>query len=273
MYENYKDMIEKQASAATASALATNAIKGNKFKNLANSIMKSKKARIALGVGALGAGAYAISPDKQKKQMRDVGSVIGKSVLDGQVNGQLQDTMKWIGGGLGTAYAVKKGKSLNQAAATGGLAGMALGDITGSVIIPTHQLYRKHKKEYGTAPDAKSVAAVMGANVLPTAALWGTLYGAKKGIAARKNISANLSGGMKETSDAFKKMKEVARNPDFNMSDIMSEKSKAISGIKKVTKSMLPIGIAAELVAAPTYFATPENVIKMKKKKEEKREK
>lgn len=176
-----------------------------------NFAMKNKK---KIGAGALGAGAlgtgYLIANDDQKKKIKDGVRFAKNSVLAGGINGYLQDGAKYTGAALGTMLGMKRGgKSFKKALATNGLAGLALADIAGAATIPTAQLYRKHKKEFGTAPDAKSLGTVLAANVGPTAAIWGGLYGAKKGIAKRKNIAKNFANGLNDSAEGVREFKNL----------------------------------------------------------------
>ena len=112
-----------------------------------------------------------------------IGSVVQFNENHKLVKGRLRR-----GGALvGTAIALQGGKPLAQAIGDGGIAGTAIGDLVGSTVLPVKDLYSKHKEEFGASPDAKSVAKVLVANALPSAALWGSLYGFKKG--ALKNES------------------------------------------------------------------------------------
>lgn len=321
--EFYKEYIEKTA--------------GVKDKAIS---FASKNKKLLVGAGVAGAGlggAYLVSPSDKKEKIRHGAGVAGKSIITARMNGELQDAVKNVGGLVGTGLALKSGKSLGKAVASGGLKGMAIGDIAGAATIPTYQLYKKHKKEFGEAPDMKSVSAVMAANVLPTAALWGGIYGLKSGAKHMKDSSGlvgktikrggdsvnkvmdNLADGFGDVTSSGKttidriralapskpreleklkrKHQKVGLTGDEikrynNMVDeymkkqesaaklydelggaegfkkVMQNDMKGIgSGVGKVTKAFLPLGLAAEVAAAPTYVVTPGNVIEAKKRK------
>lgn len=320
----YKEQIEKTAG-----------IKDKAITFLGN----NKKMLTGAGIAGAGLGtAYLASPKDGKKKVKEATKTIGKSILTAQVNGQAQDIVKDIAGVVGTGIALKNGKSLGKAVIDGGLKGMAIGDIAGAATIPTYQLYKKHKKEFGEAPDAKSLATLMAANVLPTTAMWGGIYGLKNGAkyigsnpgkigkAIKKGgttvskVTDNLADGVgdiikggkqvhqdyrsfvpkkpKELSQISKRVKQSNLSQDeiakyksiiesYNSrlgkaSDLLKEvgdidgarkiiakdfKSMG-SGAKKIVKSTVPLAAAAEIAALPTYFATPENIVKLKKKRQ-----
>lgn len=262
----YKEIIEKQASAKTK---AINLIKNNKKKLLAT----------GLGAGALGT-AYLASDDKTKSKINNGAKTVGKSVLTAEANGAGQDIIKNLGGLAGIALAKKKGLPLSKAISSGGLAGMALGDIAGATVIPAVELRKRHEKEFGTAPDLKSTATVMAANVLPTAALWGGLYGLKSGIKKRKQISSNLNAGLNSLGKNTAKLKDDFVRYKGNVERINSiggvEGVKKLVGgdvksigndVKSLAKSFAPLGVASFAAGVPTYFATPDNVVNLKKKR------
>lgn len=325
----YKEQIEKTASVKEKAI----AFAGNHKKKL-------------IGAGIAGAGlgtAYLASPKDGKEKIKSGVKTVGKSVATAQINGQAQDTIKNIGGLIGTGIALKGGKSLGKAVVDGGLKGMAAGDILGATTIPTYQLYKKHKKEFGEGPDAKSLAMVMGANVLPTAAMWGGIYGLKNGAKHIKNNPGKLGKVIKKGGDAVskstdnfadgfgevinagkqigkdyrsfvpKKPKELSKiikkSKTGNLSpedmrkyrDMVNAYSSSLDnatnllssvggvdgakqiikkdlksmtgGAKKAVGAFAPLAVAAEIAAVPTYVATPENVIKLKKKKQSEKEK
>ena len=188
---NYKHIIEKEAS--MIGGLARD-FGGHIKKELLTRDNAKKALILGAGAGVTGAG-YLAANDEYKGKIKDGVKFIRNGMVSGGINGFLQDGMKAVGAAAGTAYGLKKGKSFGKAVSTNGLAGTAIGDVVGAATIPTTQLYSQHKKEFGTAPDAKSLATVIGANVGPTAAIWGGLYGAKKGIKNRKAISKGFSDG------------------------------------------------------------------------------
>lgn len=278
--------------------------------------VKKNKGKIAAGVAGAGAlgGAYSLANDKQKEKIKDGLKFTKNSLIAGSVNGGLQSATKYTGLLLGTGIGLKKGKSLGSAIASNGLAGLAIGDIAGAATIPTVQLYSKHKKEFGKAPDAKSLGTVVGANLLPTAAIWGSLYGTKKGLQNKEKISKGLINGMKDLSINSKNLKDTFRKAQGftdNITPEMLRKAKgkakekleremAINGLnymdslggaegfkehlgkssKKILGSALgmgkafaPIAIADELAGIPAALAAPQNIIDIKKKQIEKRNK
>ena len=266
MANQYYEQIEKTASKVGDFAL--------------KKLVEHKKLLAGLSAGAgVAGGAYAVSDKKDKERIKNGLNVAKRSFITGQANDYGKEIASLVGTGLGTAIAMKRGKSLGRAVASGGIAGGAIGDILGAATIPTAQLYKKHKKEFGTAPDAKSLSAVLGANVGPQLALWGSLYGLKKGVAKRKAMSEGLAKGMESIGSAMKAFKADSsrlRNFDeYKANGGVNGLTKALTGhakdgIKGAFKTMgafAPLYAAGELATLPTYVATPENVIAMKKKK------
>ena len=167
----------------------------------------STKAKIGLaGAGALASGVgYSALSDKNKKKVKE-----GSKNATNVANNKLKQSLLAITGGLaGTGLSLKRGRSLKRSVATGGLAGAAAGDILGSAIIPTRDLYKKHKKEFGTAPDKKDVAKVMAANVIPTAGLWGVIGTSKR---KRARYAKENAEKIKKTKDSYKKFSENMNN-------------------------------------------------------------
>lgn len=206
------------------------------FKDKAIGLASKHKNKLiigAAGAGTLGAG-YAVADDKTKAKLREGGNFLKNSLIAGGINSRLQDAVKYGGGIAGTAYGMKKGKSMGKALSTNGLVGMAIGDMAGSAGIPLSQLYKNHKKEFGTAPDAKSVGAILAANTLPTAAIWGTLYGTKKGINKRKAIAKNMSSGADEISKATNKyMDIVSKVQGYDGEEVTRKTLRKATGLEK----------------------------------------
>jgi len=270
--EYYIESIEKTASIKEKAIKMFNKNKG---------LIKKVGIGTGVGAGALGS-AYALSNDEGKAKIKSGVKTVGKSIATGMVNGEAQDTAMKIGGIAGTALAMKKGKMpFNKALVHGGMAGMAIGDIAGGATIPTYQLYKKHKEEFGTAPDAKSIAATIGASTAPVAALWGGLYGLKKGKAIRGEIGKNLEQSLgrvgasgkifaRDFKDLSNKATTVdaASNPEFQkmVSKKMGDNSVRVAKrALKVGAALAPMAAAQEVAALPTYFATPENIVNFKK--------
>lgn len=160
--------LEKQASAT------------NKALSFVN---KHKGAIIGGGLAATAlSGAYAFGDDDTKQTIHK----IKDSIVTGYANGTAQDMLRNAGGLAGLAISMKKGNSVGKAVKRGVIPGMAIGDLAGAATIPTYQLYKKHKKEFGTAPDMKTTGKLLAANVIPTASVWGGLYGAKKALSSGK---------------------------------------------------------------------------------------
>lgn len=270
---NYLEYIEKEAS------LKDTAL---------NQIKKHKKALIGAGTAGAGlGGAYLLGNDEQKAKIRNGTKVAAKSVATGMFNGGAQEALSNSAALAGTALALRKmkgsninaGRKLLKAVGTGGIGGMALGDIVGASTIPTYQLIKKHKKEFnGELPDKKSVGAIAAANVLPTAALWGGLYGLKKGRALKTKINRNLVGSMLDIRKAGKQIGNgLKTKPPRNHREMMRQGSKSrgsqiVGGSKRLVKSLVGVGGAlapiagfGKLAELPTYAVTPDNVIMAKK--------
>ena len=160
--------LEKQASATNKALSFVNKHKG--------AIIGGGLTATALG------GAYALGDDDTKQTIHK----IKDSIVTGYTNGTAQDMLRDAGGLAGLAISMKKGNSIGKAVTKGAIPGMAIGDLAGAATIPTYQLYKKHKKEFGTAPDMKTTGKLLAANVVPTASVWGGLYGAKKALRSGK---------------------------------------------------------------------------------------
>lgn len=262
-------------------------------------INKHKKAIVGTGIGAgVTGGAYVLGGDKTKKKVKKV----GKSIATGYINGGAQDIAKNIGGLAGLGIALKKGSSIGKAVSKGVIPGMAIGDIAGAAIIPTYQLYKKHKQEFGEAPDKKILGKVLATNVLPTVGVWGGIYGTKKALKSGKlnpnisnnkyiekiksgahkigNIDKKLEGKVgdvsKKINDLKTDFKKLNGNPEMissvggkkGVQDIMNKHTKNISkSMLGVGGAFAPIALLQEGAALPTYIATPENLIEAKKNK------
>lgn len=272
---DYLEYIEKKAS----------------FRDIAlNQAKKHKKALIGAGVVGTGlGGAYALGDNEQKKKIKNGTKVVAKSVATGMFNGGAQEALANSAAVAGTALALKKmkgsnlsaGRKLLKAVGTGGIGGMAIGDIVGASTIPTAQLIKKHKKEFnGELPDKKSVGAIAAANILPTAALWGGLYGLKNGRALKTNISRGLTKNMIGLRRSGKQIgKALKTEAPKNSKQMLRQGTKSkgaqlIRGGKNLTKSvigfggaMAPIAVAGKAAELPTYAVTPDNVILAKKQR------
>lgn len=217
---------------------------------------------------------------------------IGRGFVDGKANSFGQEATAFLGAAAGTALAKRKGMTLGNAAAKGGLAGMALADLGASAIIPSMQLKKRHKAEFGENPDAKDYAKVLAVNTLPTAALWGTMLGNKKirgkvqnGLSkAPQNINrsiASMKGIGRDFKNTNKAMDAISSkvNPTQADLDAMKEISKKFSdkATKKVKRGAVYAGkalgsagvidVAGKLAEIPTYAVTPRNVVEDKKKR------
>lgn len=218
-----------------------------------------------------------------KDKFKNIGKKVLRSAAEAKTNGYAQEAMSNGGAVLGTALAMKKGnKSLAKAIATGGLAGMAAGDIAGSIIIPTTQLQRQHKKEFGEKADLKSKAMIMGANVLPTAALWGVALGNKKirtglqkGISDVPRNIKRISVSQKAAIRDGRKVNELLDAGKLNeakkLANLMEKKAPIrAERVKKYSKAIggatAALGAGSAIAEVPTYIVTPRNVIDAKKK-------
>lgn len=238
---------------------------------------KSYLSLLGAGTGALGT-AYMLSDKDDKQKIKDgYNGIRGKQKEFNKKNSKTKKILRSGGALAGTALALKGGKSLPKAIADGGIAGTAIGDMVGSTVLPAMDLYKEHKKEFGTAPDIKSMAKVVGANAIPSAALWGSVYGLKHG-AIKKNISKTMNDGI---SNAAKSGTELAKilekyngRPDLINEigkDVLEKKigdnfSKIIEGAVTVPLSMMPIGMFRKsLVSIPGSLVTSESEINKKK--------
>lgn len=202
---------------------------------------------------------------------------IMRNAKEGGSNALAQKALSGAGMITGTLLAKKRGaSSWARAAGTGGLIGSATGDLLGAATIPTTQLYKEHKKEFGTAPDAKSVGKVMAANVLPTAAVWGALLGPKK---VRKAVSDTMSNTGEKAVSKIKDFAEKSKNVVQNNTEetrqalknsIYNKANKGNSGGKDAAKALGLMGLmeASDYAAAiPTFLVTPKTVVENKKNK------
>ncbi|MGL5715938.1 MAG: hypothetical protein ACRCX2_23180 [Paraclostridium sp.] len=219
----------------------------------------------------------------KKDKILGTAKKIGRSAIDAKANGYAQDAMSKGGAAIGTALALSKGKKLTNAIATGGLAGMAAGDIAGSLVIPTKQLDRQHKKEFGEKADKKSKAMVLGANALPTAALWGVALGNKKirtklqtGISDMpKNLKRAVVSQKAAIRDAGRvntlidegKLEQAQKLQDLAQKKMPTRIKHTKDSLKKMMGATAAIGAGGAVAEIPTYIATPRNVIDHKKKK------
>ena len=245
-----------------------------------NTLAKNKKELAMFGGGATAlGGAYLLSSKEDKEKIKDL---INKQ-KEFNNNHKLTKALLRSGGALtGTALAIRGGKPLEKAIGDGGIAGTAVGDLIGSSVLPVKDLYSKHKKEFGTSPDAKSVVKVLGANALPSAALWGGIYGIKHG-AIKKNLSKKMSDGVnnaingkKELAEIFNKyngkpelIKEVGE--DVLQAELKDKFKKIIEGGATIPMTMMtPSIVRKNVVSIPGALITPDSVIKKKKEIESK---
>lgn len=247
--------------------------------SLINSLSENKAYLSALGAGAgaLG-GAYLFSDKEDRGKIKDGIKSFTNRKKDFNNKHKVSKNVLRGGGALaGTALALKSGKPLSKAIADGGIAGTAIGDMIGSTVLPARDLYKKHKDEFGTTPDTKSMVKVIGANALPTAALWGSIYGIKNG-AMKKNIAKNMTDGVnnaisgkKELADVFNKYNS---NPELInqlgqealKNEIQGKMTKMIEGGMAVPLAMMPVGMIRKSVASiPGALVTPDDIIKKKK--------
>lgn len=187
----------------------------------------------------------------------------GKSIATGMANGKGQDIAGNIGAVAGTILAKKKGAKLGKAIATGGLGGMIAGDVLGALTIPLAETKKVYKKEFGEDKkvDKKTLARVLGVNMLPTAALWGAVAGVPS---LRKKLKKSMANGFTNAGKDAKKIVEqfrkgkVGKNPKKTLGYTKS-------GLKNLAAATVPIAIGGDLAAMPTYIATPQNLIKYRK--------
>lgn len=267
--EFYINNIEKSAAAK------------DKVINILND-NKSYLSALGAGAGALG-GAYLFSDKDDRQKIKDGYKDFKSKKEQFSKNHKLSKSLLRGGGALaGTAMALKSGKPLGKAIGSGGIAGTAIGDIIGSSALPVKELYKEHKKEFGTNPDTKDVLKVLGANALPTAALWGGVYGLKNG-AIKKDISKNINDGVNnaikgkgELVDVFNKFngnQELINSvgKDVLEKQINEKVTKILEGGLSVPLAMMPIGFARQTVASiPGSYINPKSLIKKKKEIEDK---
>lgn len=263
--ELYIKYIEKSASAKDS---------------IMNTLTKNKKELAMLGGGAAAlGGVYLLSSKEDKDKIKDL---VNKQ-KEFNNNHKLAKGLLRSGGALtGTALAMRSGKPLGKAIGDGGIAGTAIGDLIGSTVFPVKDLYSKHKKEFGTSPDAKSVAKVLGANALPSAALWGGIYGLKNG-AIKKNLSKKMNDGVnnaingkKELAEIFNKyngkpklIKEVGE--DVLKAELKDKFKKIIEGGAAIPMTMMtPSMIRKSVTSIPGALVTPDSIVKKKKEIENK---
>lgn len=204
-----------------------------------------------------------------------------KKIKDAYIENKVNDTKKMAlrvgAGAVGTALDMRRGKSLPQAIARGGMAGMAMGDISGSAIFPLMSLRKEHKKEFGESPDAKSIAKVMAANVIPTTALWGGLYGVRKGVQKRNEIATKLGDNIEKIRDNSKGLsshikyyKEPLNVIESGAGKVYSDINGSLSGIRQgvmgSAMSFAPLGAAQLLTEIPAVAATPRSIVQSKKR-------
>lgn len=243
---------------------------------------KNYLAMLGAGTGALG-GAYLLSDKDDRKKIKDGYKNLKAKQREFNKNHKLAKGLLRSGGALaGTAMALKSGKSLAQAVGDGGIAGTAIGDLVGSTVLPIKDLYSKHKEEFGTSPDAKSVAKVLGANALPSAALWGSLYGLQKG-ALKNNIANSMSAGVNKSISGAKELAQTFSkyngNPELIASvgknvvekQINDNFAKMLEGGMAVPMAMMtPNIIRKSINSIPGALVTPESIVQKKKEIEDK---
>lgn len=237
---------------------------------------------LGAGAGALG-GAYLLSNKEDKAKIKNAYKTFKEKKRENEKKNKITKGLLRNGGALaGTAIALKSGKPIAKAIGDGGVAGFAIGDLVGSAALPLKELYSKHKEEFGTAPDAKSVAKVLGANALPSAALWGGLYSLKNGSVRKKmsdNIANNVNNfmdGKREVSNIFNKytndpllMNQVGQKAV--QQEINNAMAKTTQGALALPMAMVtPNMIKRHVTSLPGAFITPDSIIQKKKEIENK---
>lgn len=274
---------------------------GTSSKNLSRAISNKDKARalkagMHIGKGAilpgaavagLGAGAY-LSGEKGKERRDKAKRIVTDNILPSMKAGMGQKALSAAGAGIGTAIGIKKGKSFADAAKTGGLAGLALGDTVGSVVVPQGRFIKMHKKEFGTMPSAKDMGKLFAVNTLPTAAFWGGVMSLKKPRQFYQNTTKDMVEGLgnkvknlKGTKGRVKDAFAYAASPEaqkVNNQEFVKEYISKLKGpaaqkgnknlVKTMGKAMLVDRIFDEAVDLPTKFVTPESLIRKKKENE-----
>lgn len=243
---------------------------------------KNSLAMLGAGAGALG-GAYLLSDKEDRKKIKDGYKNLREKQKEFNKNHKLAKGLLRSGGALaGTAMALKGGRPLAQAIGDGGIAGTAIGDLVGSTVLPVKDLYSKHKEEFGTSPDAKSVAKVLGANALPSAALWGSLYGFKKG-ALKNSIANSMSTGVNNSISGAKELAEIF-NKYNGKPELISSVGKDVvekqindkfvkmweGGMAVPMAMMTPNVVRKSIASIPGALVTPESIIQKKKEIEDK---
>lgn len=236
-------------------------------------------------VAAAGTGAY-LSGEKGKERRTKAKKLVTDNLIPSFRDGFAQNALSVAGAGLGTAVQMKRGKSFSDAAKTGGLYGMAAGDIAGSVVFPQGRLIQMHKKKYGTMPSAKEMGKLFAVNTIPTAALWGGVLGLKKPkkfyqdttkdvVQGLGNKAKNIKGLPKRVKGAF----DFAASPEaqkLSQKDFIKEYGNRLKGpkvesdknlSKTIGKALLIDNIVDNVVDLPTKFVTPETVMAEKEKK------
>lgn len=243
---------------------------------------KNSLAMLGAGAGVLG-GAYLLSDKEDRKKIKDGYENLRAKQKEFNENHKSEKGRLRRGGALvGTAIALKSGKPLAQAIGDGGIAGTAIGDLVGSTVLPVKDLYSKHKEEFGASPDAKSVAKVLVANALPSAALWGSLYGFKKG-ALKNSIANSMSTGVNNSISGAKELAEIFKKyngkpkliasvgEDVVQKQIKDKFVKILEGGMAVPMAMMrPNIVRKSIVSIPGALVTPESIIQKKKEIEDK---
>lgn len=248
------------------------------YTEIIKELAKDKKLMTGLATsGALGTGYLLMGKENRKKFKDKRKEVSSKTKEYNKKNKLTKKLLRGTGALAGTAIAVKSGKPIPQAVGEGGLAGLVAGDMIGATALPLKDLYTAHKREFGTAPDGKSIARVMATNTLPHAALWASVYGLKDG-AMRKKLSDKLTNnisdvvdGRNETKQIFNKYKTnqqlLANTPPKQVqSELMKPMTKAgIGAVSAMYATMTPDMINKKILSIPGAYITPESIVQKKK--------
>lgn len=225
----------------------------------------------------------ASTKDLSKQKRRTIKGKAKQIVTDNlipSVKSQIgQRALAGVGAGVGTAIQMKKGKSFADAAKTGGLTGMAIGDTVGSIVVPQSRFVSMHKKEFGTMPSAKDVGKLFMANTVPTAASWGAIMSLKKPRKfyqdSIKEMTEGLANKSKGAKDALK-FSASAEAMQMNNADFLKEFTNKARGpqadnnlMKTVAKAAVVDKIVDHAVDLPAKFVTPESLINSKKERRE----
>ena len=248
----------------------------SKAKSLGKNVAKGMALPGAATLGA--AGAVALSGEKGKNRRDKAKRIVTDNLIPSAKASMGQKALAGIGAGLGTAVQMKRGKSFGDAAKTGGLAGMAIGDTLGSVAIPQGRFIAMHKKEFGTMPSAKDMGKLFAVNTVPTAATWGAIMSLKKPRKFYQNNTKEMVEGLVNKGKGAKDALKFSASPEAakmgNAEFLREFKNKAKGPQtnknlgKTVAKAMVVDNIVDQVVDFPTKFVTPESLIRQKKERE-----